>query len=62
MKVKLGVAGTGLEPPKGAPMTTSIQATQHTDSQLTAENLSMEVGDISFTYRRFGDAQTEALP
>jgi pimeloyl-ACP methyl ester carboxylesterase len=43
-------------------MTTSVQATPHTDSQLTAENLSVEVGDISFTYRRFGEAQTDALP
>jgi pimeloyl-ACP methyl ester carboxylesterase len=43
-------------------MTTSVQATPPTDSQLTAENLSVEVGDISFSYRRFGDAQTDALP
>jgi pimeloyl-ACP methyl ester carboxylesterase len=43
-------------------MTTSVQATPHTDSQRTAENLSVEVGDISFSYRRFGDAQTDALP
>src|SRR3954471_1894325 len=43
-------------------MTTPVQATPHADSQLTAENLSVEVGDISFTYRRFGDAQTDALP
>ena len=32
------------------------------DGQLTTENLSIEVGDISFTYRRFGDAKTDALP
>ena len=43
-------------------MTTSVQATPHSDSQLTVENLSIDVGDISFTYRRFGDAQTDALP
>jgi pimeloyl-ACP methyl ester carboxylesterase len=43
-------------------MTTSVQATPRTDSQLTAENLSVEVGDDSFTYRRFGDAQTDSLP
>src|SRR3954447_14821388 len=28
------------------------------DGQLTAENLSLEVGDVSFVYRRFGNAQT----
>src|SRR4051795_142093 len=43
-------------------MTASVQATPHTDSQLTAQNLSVEVGDDSFAYRRFGDAQTDALP
>jgi len=43
-------------------MTTSVQATPEADDQLTAENLSVQVGDISFTYRRFGDAQTDALP
>jgi len=43
-------------------MTTSVQATRDTDGQLTAENLSIEAGDVSFTYRRFGDAQTDALP
>jgi pimeloyl-ACP methyl ester carboxylesterase len=43
-------------------MTPSIQAPPHTESQLTAENLSMEVGDVSYTYRRFGEAQTDALP
>src|SRR3954466_4100518 len=43
-------------------MTTSVQAAPHTDSQLTAQNLSVEVGDDSFAYRRFGDAQTDALP
>src|SRR4051794_18066639 len=42
-------------------MTTSVQATPHADGQLTVENLSV-VDDISFTYRRFGDAQTDALP
>ena len=30
------------------------------DGQLTAENLSLEVGDVSFVYRRFGNAQTAA--
>jgi hypothetical protein len=25
--------------------------------QLTAENLSVEVGDVSFAYRRFGNGQ-----
>src|SRR3954466_13297269 len=43
-------------------MSTSVQAAPDSDSQLTAENLSVEVGDDSFTYRRFGDAQTDALP
>ena len=31
------------------------------DGQLTAENLSLEVGEVSFVYRRFGNQQT-ALP
>lgn len=31
------------------------------DGQLTAENLSLEVGDVSYVYRRFGNQQT-ALP
>jgi pimeloyl-ACP methyl ester carboxylesterase len=43
-------------------MTPSVQAPPHTDSQLTAENLSIEVGDVSYTYRRVGDSQTDALP
>ena len=30
------------------------------DGQLTAENLSLEVGDVTFAYRRFGNAQTAA--
>ena len=30
------------------------------DGQLTAANLSLEVGDVSFVYRRFGNAQTVA--
>ena len=30
------------------------------DSQLTAENLSLEVGEVSFVYRRFGNPQTAA--
>ena len=30
------------------------------DGQLTAENLSLAVGDVSFVYRRFGNAQTVA--
>ena len=30
------------------------------DGQLTAENLSLGVGDVSFAYRRFGNAQTAA--
>src|SRR6202140_2143250 len=32
------------------------------DGQLTAENLSLEVGDVSFVYRRFGNERTDALP
>ena len=30
------------------------------NGQLTAKNLSLEVGDVSFVYRRFGNAQTAA--
>src|ERR1700680_2103103 len=32
------------------------------DGQLTAENLSLEVGDVSFVYRRFGNEHTAAPP
>ena len=32
------------------------------DGQLTAENLSLEVGAVSFVYRRFGNAHTAAPP
>jgi pimeloyl-ACP methyl ester carboxylesterase len=32
------------------------------DGQLTAENLSLEVGDVSFVYRRFGNARAAAPP
>ena len=32
------------------------------ESQLTAENLSLEVGEVSFVYRRFGNEQTDAPP
>jgi pimeloyl-ACP methyl ester carboxylesterase len=31
-----------------------------TDGQLTTANLSLEVGDVSFVYRRFGNEQTDA--
>jgi pimeloyl-ACP methyl ester carboxylesterase len=31
-----------------------------TDGQLTAENLSLEAGDVSFAYRRFGNRHTIA--
>jgi|tagenome__1003787_1003787.scaffolds.fasta_scaffold19288679_1 hypothetical protein len=30
------------------------------DGQLTAENLSLAVGDVTFVYRRFGNQQTAA--
>ena len=30
------------------------------DGQLTAANLSLEVGDVSFVYRRFGNHETAA--
>ena len=30
------------------------------NGQLTAENLSLDVGEVSFVYRRFGNAQTDA--
>jgi pimeloyl-ACP methyl ester carboxylesterase len=62
MTPKTASEPTGSNQRKGNAMTTSVQATPHSDSQLTAENLSIDVGDISFTYRRFGDAQTDALP
>src|SRR5205807_6279036 len=32
------------------------------DGQLTAENLSVEVGDVSFVYRRFGNEETAVPP
>jgi pimeloyl-ACP methyl ester carboxylesterase len=32
------------------------------DSQLTAENLSLGVADVSFVYRRFGNEETDAPP
>src|ERR1700759_5766536 len=32
------------------------------DGQLTAENRSLEVGDVSFIYRRFGNERTAAPP
>jgi pimeloyl-ACP methyl ester carboxylesterase len=32
------------------------------DGQLTTENLSLEVGDVSFVYRRFGNERTAAPP
>ena len=47
-------------------MTTSDALSQDTlvptapGSQLTAENLSLEVGEDSFVYRRFGNEQTAA--
>jgi pimeloyl-ACP methyl ester carboxylesterase len=47
-------------------MTTSAALSQEKlartapDSQLTAENLSLEVGEDSFVYRRFGNEQTAA--
>src|SRR5438270_1918676 len=32
------------------------------DGQIRADNLSVEVGDVSFAYRRFGDEQTAVPP
>src|SRR5207237_4997694 len=32
------------------------------DGQLTAENLSLEIGDVSFAYRRFGNGRAAAPP
>jgi pimeloyl-ACP methyl ester carboxylesterase len=32
------------------------------DSQLTTENLSLEVGDVSFAYRRFGNEERDVPP
>jgi pimeloyl-ACP methyl ester carboxylesterase len=43
-------------------MSTSEAFSAAQAGQLTAENLSVEVGDVSFAYRRFGDAQTGAPP
>src|ERR1700760_3890185 len=37
-------------------------ASRAREGQLTAENLSLEVGDVSFVYRRFGNEQTAAPP
>src|ERR1700732_5566453 len=49
---------------RGAGMTRSRPITRRVsklpDSQLTAENLSLEIGDVSFVYRRFGNEQTAA--
>lgn len=44
--------------PKALPYESLVSAAQ--DGQLTAENLSLEVGDVSFAYRRFGNVQTAA--
>src|SRR3954447_7660475 len=41
-------------------MSTSEAFSAAQAGQLTAENLSVEVGDVSFAYRRFGNAQTAA--
>jgi pimeloyl-ACP methyl ester carboxylesterase len=41
-------------------MSTSEAFSAAQAGQLTAENLSVEVGDVSFAYRRFGNAQTGA--
>jgi pimeloyl-ACP methyl ester carboxylesterase len=38
------------------------RASKVPDGQLTTENLSLEVGDVSFVYRRFGNEQTAAPP
>src|SRR6201994_1163426 len=35
-------------------------ASRAREGQLTAENLSLELGDVSFVYRRFGNEQTAA--
>src|SRR3954465_14240801 len=43
-------------------MSTSEAFSAAQAGQLTAENLSVEVGDVSFAYRRFGNAQTGAPP
>jgi pimeloyl-ACP methyl ester carboxylesterase len=43
-------------------MSTSEAFSAAQAGQLTAENLSVEAGDVSFAYRRFGNAQTGAPP
>lgn len=45
--------------PEGLSEASFVSAVQ--DGQLTAENLSLEVGEVSFVYRRFGNAQA-AVP
>jgi pimeloyl-ACP methyl ester carboxylesterase len=42
------------------PLSHDSPVSSPTDGQLTAENLSLEVGDVSFVYRRFGNARTAA--
>jgi len=44
--------------PKALSNESLVSAAQ--DGQLTAENLSLEVGDVSFVYRRFGNPETAA--
>ena len=44
-----------MSPPEALSNESLVSTAQ--DGQLTAENLSLEVGDISFVYRRFGNAQ-----
>src|SRR3954451_11840167 len=46
--------------PKALPNESLVSAAP--DGQLTAENLSLEVGDVSFAYRRFGNARAAARP
>jgi pimeloyl-ACP methyl ester carboxylesterase len=43
-------------------LSTESLASAARDGQLTAENLSLEVGDVSFAYRRFGNVQAVAPP
>ena len=47
-----------MSPRDALPKESRASTVQH--GQLTAENLSLEVGEVSFVYRRFGNEQTAA--
>src|SRR3954464_10749387 len=60
MESKLTLAGGIMSTPEA--QLRDVVVSTVPDGQLTVENLSLEIGDVSFAYRRFGNGRAAAPP